>query len=152
MQAEREEVEVECAVVGDDDLAVEDAALGELGAERVEEVGEVAIEWLGVAALEVDVVAVAEDESAEAVPLGLEAPVAGGGDGVDALGEHGEERRREGERHGVRTLAGRFRASGGSTDCRLTGGWSWRGIVQELIAGLSTAPRSGREDTSRGNG
>ncbi len=49
--------------------------------------------------MEVECVAVAEDEDAEAVPLGFEEPVAGGGDGVGALGEHGEDRRLEGEGH-----------------------------------------------------
>ena len=39
---------------------------------------------------------VTEDESAEAIPLGLKAPGAGGGDRVDAFGEHGEDRRGEG--------------------------------------------------------
>ena len=35
MEAKREAVKVECAVVGDDDLAVNDAVLGQVGAERV---------------------------------------------------------------------------------------------------------------------
>ena len=56
---------------GDDDLAVEDAAVGELTAERVDELGEVSSQGLLVAAAELDVVAVAEDDAAEPVPFGL---------------------------------------------------------------------------------
>ena len=86
-----EGVEVEAIGAGDDDLAVEDAAWRELGEERGAEFGEVAVEGLAVARLEEEVVAVAEDEGAKAVPFGLEEPVAFAGDGVHALGEHGED-------------------------------------------------------------
>lgn len=91
-------VEVEAMGAGDDNLAIEDALRRELGEERGAEFGEVAVERLGVAALDQEVVPGAEDEGAKAVPLGLEEPVAGGGDGIDALGEHGEDRvgKREG--------------------------------------------------------
>ena len=58
----------------DDDLAVDDAALGQRGGERGDELGEVAVHRLLVAALQQDLVAVAEDQRAEAVPLGLELP------------------------------------------------------------------------------
>ena len=53
-----------------------DAALGQLRLQRVDELREVAIERLPVAALDEDFVAVAEDQRAKAVPLGLEDPVA----------------------------------------------------------------------------
>ena len=59
------------AVGGDDDLAVEDAALGQLGLHRLDELGEVAGHRPLVAAAELDLVAVAEDDAAEAVPLRL---------------------------------------------------------------------------------
>ena len=94
-----EGVEVEAVRACDDDFAVEDAAWGELGEEGGAEFGEVAVEGLAVARLEEEVVAIAEDEGAEAVPLGFEEPVAFRGKGVDALGEHGEDRgwEREGQ-------------------------------------------------------
>ena len=60
--------------IDDHHLAVEHAALRELGAERVAELGEVAVQRLQVAALREHLVAVAEDEGPEAVPLGLEQP------------------------------------------------------------------------------
>ena len=47
---------------------------GQLRRERLEQLGEVAVERIFVAALDEDLVAVAEHESAEAVPLGLEDP------------------------------------------------------------------------------
>ena len=56
--------------VEDDELAVEDvAAVGEL------ELREVAAQRLAAARLDVDVVAVDEDDCAEAVPLGLVRPL-----------------------------------------------------------------------------
>ena len=62
MRNERQ-VEVEPALGGDHDLAVDDAALGQVGAQRLEEIGEVARERLLVAAPDLDVVAVAEDDA-----------------------------------------------------------------------------------------
>ena len=77
---------------GDHDLAVEHAALGQLRPERLEQLGEVTVERLFVAALDEDLVAVAEDERAKAVPLGLEDPAFAGGQLVDAFGEHRQDR------------------------------------------------------------
>ena len=88
MDAELESVEVEPVGAGDDDLAVEYAALRQVREERGLDLREVAVEALGVAALEEEFVAVAEDEGAEAVPFGLEDPVRIFRDGVDTLGEH----------------------------------------------------------------
>jgi hypothetical protein len=101
MDAELERVEIEMAAVGDDEFTVEDAVGGELGAEGVEELGEIAVEGFLVAALDEDFVAVFEDEGSEAIPLGLEDPVTGGGDFGDALGEHGQDGRIDGQVHGV---------------------------------------------------
>ena len=81
-----------------------DAALGELRHERIEQLGEVAVERLLVAALDEDLVAVAEDERAEAVPLGLEDPAVAFGEFADALGEHREDGRVDGEVHGVMVI------------------------------------------------
>ena len=89
----------ERAVAGDDDLAVEDAPLGERGPERVGQLREVAVERLQVARLRVDLVAVAEDERPEAVPFRLEQPAVVRRQVVGGLGEHRLERRFEGECH-----------------------------------------------------
>ena len=64
-------VEVEARRADDDDLAVEHAALGQVGQEGLDELGEVTRERLLVAAAELDLDAVAEDDAAEAVPLRL---------------------------------------------------------------------------------
>ena len=99
MDAKLEGVEVEVAVVGDDEFPIEDALFGELVAKGREHLGEVAIERFLVAALEEDFIAIAEDEDAEAVTLWLVDPFAFGGYGVDAFGEHREERRINSELH-----------------------------------------------------
>ena len=63
----------------------------------VGELREVAVERLEVARLDVDLVAVAEDERPEAVPLRLEQPAVALGQAVDGLGEHRLDRRLERE-------------------------------------------------------
>src|SRR5581483_10002273 len=77
----------------DHDLAVDHAAPGEILRERGNELREVAVERLLVAALDEDVLAVAKDERAESVPLRLEDPALARRQLADALGEHGEDRR-----------------------------------------------------------
>jgi len=99
MNAQLKGVEVETAVVCDDEFAIEDALLGELFANGVEHLGEVAIERLFIAALEKHFVAIAEDKDAEAVPLGLVDPVALRGNRIHAFGEHRQDGRVDGELH-----------------------------------------------------
>lgn len=99
MDAELKGIEVETAFTGDDEFAVEYALDGELLAQPIQHFWEVAIERFLVSTLEQDFVAVAKDENAEAVPLGLVYPVAFGGNCVDPLGEHGKEWRIDGELH-----------------------------------------------------
>lgn len=100
MNAQLQGIEVEAPVLRDDEFAVENAAGGQLRAKGVEEFGEIAIQGLLIAALEEDFAAVFEDEGAEAIPLRLEDPGAGGGDVVDAFGEHGQDGRIDGKVHG----------------------------------------------------
>src|SRR6476661_7818124 len=93
MDALQERVEVEAEVTGgDDDLAVDDATLGQGGAQRVEQLGEVAGERALVAAGQLEVVAVAEHDATEAVPLRLVQPTLALGDLVGQLGEHRRQR------------------------------------------------------------
>ena len=84
---------------GDHELAVERAARRELTEQRLAQLGEIAVERLGVAALEQELVAVAEHEHAKAIPLRLEDPARAVGQRVDALGEHRQDRRVDGELH-----------------------------------------------------
>jgi hypothetical protein len=64
-------VEVEAVPVGirDDDLAVDDAPVGDRREQWLDQLREVAVERLLVAAREMDLVAVPEDDAPEAVPL-----------------------------------------------------------------------------------
>ena len=78
------------------------------------ELGEVAVEGLEVPALRVDLVAVAEDEGPEPVPLGLEQPAVAVGQGAAGLGEHGLDRGLEGESH-ARTIARRESRQAGAS-------------------------------------
>ena len=72
MLAQLQRVEVEAAlVVAIDELAVEHDLIGQLREQRLAQLGEVAQQRLLVAALEIEVVAVAEHDAAEAVPLRL---------------------------------------------------------------------------------
>ena len=70
--AELERVEVEPVRRRDHELAVEHDLGGQLFEQRLAQLGEVAQQRLLVAALEIEVVAVAEQDAAEAVPLRLE--------------------------------------------------------------------------------
>ena len=71
MLTQLQRVEVEPAVVRDHELAVEHDLVGKLREQRLAQLGEVAQQRLLVAALEIEVVAVAEHDAAEAVPLRL---------------------------------------------------------------------------------
>ena len=96
-------LELEPVTDGHEDLAVEHAPLGQGRLHRLDDLGEVAGQRLGVAAGELDLVAVAEHDAAEAVPLGLEhqpAVLRRVGDALDGLGEHRLDRRHHGEIHG----------------------------------------------------
>src|SRR5207248_10981722 len=93
VDAEQERLEIEAARAGDDDLAVEDAAGGNLASGRLAELREVAVERPLLAALQVWLAAVPEDEAAEAVPFRLVEPVLAGGNVLGPLRQHGVERR-----------------------------------------------------------
>src|SRR4051812_17634288 len=88
MNAEEERVEVEHVVMGDDDLTIEHDLFGQALAERPFELGEVAVEWLEIAALDVDLVAFTKDERAKAVPLRLVELPSSFGDLRGELREH----------------------------------------------------------------
>ena len=77
------------------DLAVDHAPLRQVGLDRLDHLGEVAGHRLLVARADLDLVAVAEHDRAEAVPLGLVGQLAGRDLG-HRLGQH----RRDGRHHG----------------------------------------------------
>ena len=65
-------LELEPVADDDHDLAVDDAPFGQVGLDRLDDLGEVAGHRLLVARADLDLVAVAEDDRAEAVPLRFE--------------------------------------------------------------------------------
>src|SRR5580698_1556546 len=99
MDAKLEGLEVETACSDHDHLAIQPAACRESAPERLEELGEVAIQWLLVAALEQQLVAISEDEHAKAIPFRFEDPRLTFGQLANALGEHGQNGGNDGEAH-----------------------------------------------------
>ena len=79
MDAQEQRLEVESAGADDHDLAVDDTALGQRAGQRREQLGEISVHRLFVTTLQQDLVAVAEHEGSEAVPLRLELPATTGG-------------------------------------------------------------------------
>jgi len=99
VQPQLEELEVEGAAgrVDQDDLAVDDATWGQLGADGLDDLREVARQRPFVAAADLDFVTVAEHDGAEPVPLRLvEHP---GRDLARQPGQHRLDRRHDGQLH-----------------------------------------------------
>ena len=99
MKAELERIKIETFATGDDYFPVEDALFRQLRFQWIDELGEISIERLLVAALYENFVAVTEDECAESVPLRLEDPSFAGWELADSLCEHRKDRRIDGEVH-----------------------------------------------------
>jgi len=99
VDAQQQRLKVKAVWPGNDDLAIEHAALGQVRLERRRQLREVAIEGLEVAALDEHLVAVAEDDRAEAVPLWFEQPAVRLRDAVRKLREHGFKRWLERQTH-----------------------------------------------------
>src|SRR6202049_1033164 len=74
MDAQLEGVEVEAVVRSDHHLTIDDAALGQPGPERLDQLRKVALESEGVATRDVDPVAVAKYYRPESIPLRLVEP------------------------------------------------------------------------------
>jgi hypothetical protein len=121
VEPREERLEVEAAVVDDDELAVEDDVGGAAQlAERVHDLGEVPCERPLVAASEVDVLPVPERETAEAVPFRLvEEPVERQLAGE--AGQHGLDRRDDAIAHGARVPVRGGAESRGSPAARRRG-------------------------------
>jgi hypothetical protein len=93
VQPQLERIEVEAVRRGDDDLAVDDAALGERFKQRIMQFWEIAVERPQVAALYENVCCAAKDDRPEAVPFGLEEECTLRRQLVGQLGEHRLDRR-----------------------------------------------------------
>jgi hypothetical protein len=91
-QQQRVPVQPPVGRVGDHDLGVDHAAGGQVGLDGGDQLREVAGQRLLLAAPELHLLAVAEHDGAEPVPLGLEAPGPVGQVG-DRLGQHRRHRR-----------------------------------------------------------
>ena len=81
---------------GDHDLAVEHAACRQAREQRVVQFREIAVERPRIAALDEELAAAAEDQSAEAVPFRLEQVVVPVRQLLGELREHRLDRRRDG--------------------------------------------------------
>jgi hypothetical protein len=99
VQAQLKRVEVQRPAGGDHHLAVQHDALGQLRAQRIDQLGEIAAERLLVAALDQHLVAVAEHQRPEPVPLRLEDPARALGQLSHALGQHRQHGRLDRQVH-----------------------------------------------------
>jgi hypothetical protein len=93
MHALLQRVEVEPRRRGDHDLAIERAARRQPFGEHRVQVRKVAVQRLGIAALDAHAERVVEHDGPEAVPLRLEQEVAGLGQAIGHLGQHRQDRR-----------------------------------------------------------
>ncbi len=105
MQPQLQQIEIEAVLCSDHNFAVEHAARRQRFLQRLQQIGKITVQRFLVAALDVDFVAVAKNQGAEAVPLGLEDPVVTGGQFVNALGEHRQDGRIHGKIHDSRIVA-----------------------------------------------
>ncbi len=122
MDPQLQGIEVQAAAGSDDDLSVEHASGRKLPQQVPLDLGKVAVQWLALAALNEDLVAIAEDQRPEAVPLGLEDPTIAPGQLGYSFGQHGEHREAEGKGHApdrTRTAALRHDQPGRSSVAQL---------------------------------
>ncbi len=98
VEPQLQRVEVQTVLVGQDHLAVHDAAGRERFAKRRDQLREVALQRPRVAALDPDIVALAEDDRPEPVPLRLVPPPVTARDLAFELRQHRGERRSERQR------------------------------------------------------
>jgi hypothetical protein len=99
MDAELKSIELEPAMLGDDEFAIEHAFCGKLAAQGIDHVGEISIERFLVAALDEDLSAIPKNKHPKTIPLRLVDPFALGRHLVNAFGKHGQYGRVDGEIH-----------------------------------------------------
>src|SRR3954453_14903385 len=132
MNPQQQRFEIETVRSGDDDLAVDHAALRQHRRERLDELRKVAVQRLQIAALQQELVFIAKHQRAEAVPFRLEEPAVAFGQRIGGGGEHRFERRIEWQVHHTMmttfprvcpspTYASAFPASFNVYRCSITG-------------------------------
>src|SRR5213083_3587295 len=99
MNAKLQCFEVERAISGDDDFAVDHGARRQLRSKRPQQFGEVPVQRFFITALDKDLVAVAKNQRAKPIPFGLEDPLSSSRKFSDALGKHRQNRRIDGKLH-----------------------------------------------------
>jgi hypothetical protein len=109
VDALQQRLEVQPVAVGDDDLAVDHAPRGQRRLHRLDHLGEVAGQRALVAAAQLHLVAVPEDDAPEAVPLRLVVHVLGRGHLRHGLGQHRLHRRQQGQVHAGQSSSRRRR-------------------------------------------
>src|SRR5690349_14875565 len=105
MQSKLQRVEVQHAVVCDNDLAVEHAASRQLLQQRIDQLRKVTVQWFAVAALNKNLLAVTKDQRAKAIPFWFEDPFAGLGQFGNTLCQHRQHRRVHGQLHAVHLMS-----------------------------------------------
>ena len=101
MQSQLQGFELETRGARDHDLTIEHAVLRQLRLQRVDQLGEIAIERPLVPTLNEDLVDLAKDERAKTVPLRLENPSLARRELTHSLGEHRKNRRIDCELHAL---------------------------------------------------
>ena len=88
MNAQLKGLEIECAVSGDHDFAIQDTVRRELILQRGDQFGKVTIERFLVAALNENFILIPKDDSPKSVPFWLKNPAVPLWDITDSLGKH----------------------------------------------------------------
>src|ERR1700750_3152991 len=99
MDAKLQRIEVEAAAMRYHDFAVDHTFRRRLCTKWIEHIGEVAVKWLLVAALDENFVAVTKNQNPEAIPLWLVDIVSLPRHLVHAFGKHGKNGRVDGQVH-----------------------------------------------------
>ena len=93
MQTQLKRIKVKPIIFDDDDLSIEYTTCGQRSAQWFEQLGKVAIEWFFVAALNENLTFIAKHQRSKSIPLGLEDPIALGGQFIDSFRKHWQNRR-----------------------------------------------------------
>ena len=80
-------------IFDDDHLSIEHTPRGQRSAQWFEQLRKVTVEWFSVAALDENLISIAKHQRAKTIPLGLENPIAFGGQFVYPFREHRQDRR-----------------------------------------------------------
>src|SRR5205814_6140392 len=100
MKTQLQRVKTKRRSLNDHDFAIEHAAGRQGRTQWIEQVGEITVQRLFVAALNQNLVAIAKYQGAKAIPLGFKHPIISGRQVAYPLGEHGENGWVHGKVHG----------------------------------------------------